>query len=59
MPVRKRTWVFVCVCCVSVCCGDHLCEFAMMCQVWMPLPETFCECYVCVCVYCVCEAHSA
>ena len=26
------------------------------CQVWMPLPQTSCECYVCECV-CVCEAH--
>ena len=26
---KKKTWVFVSVCCVCVCCGDHLCEFAM------------------------------
>ena len=30
MPVRKRPWVFVCVCCVCVRCGDHLCEFSMV-----------------------------
>ena len=27
MPVRKIPWVFVCVCCVGVCCGNLVCEF--------------------------------
>ena len=27
MLVRKRPWVFVCLCCVLLCCGDHIFEF--------------------------------
>ena len=30
MSVRKRPWVFVCLCCVSMCCEDHLCEIVMV-----------------------------
>ena len=29
MLIRKRPRVFVCLCCVYVCGGDHVCEFAM------------------------------
>ena len=28
MLLRKRPWVFVCLCCVCVCFGDLVCEFA-------------------------------
>ena len=56
---RKSPWLFVRVCCECMCCWDHLCEFAVARQVSMPLPETLCECYVCVSVWCVSEAHCA
>ena len=56
MPIGKRPWVFVCLCCGSVCCEDHL--------VWLfggavsiPLLQTYYKCcvYECVCL-CLCEA---
>ena len=28
MLLRKRPWVFVFLCCVCVCCGAHLFDFA-------------------------------
>ena len=31
MHVRKRPWVFVCLCCVRVCCGDYRYEIACVC----------------------------
>ena len=48
MPFRKRRWVFVCVCFVFECSGDHICDFFWQCEAWMTVPHTQCVC-VCVC----------
>ena len=56
MLVRKRLWVFFCICCVCVGCGDHVGEFARVgpsvdvCE--RPCVSAVCV-NVCVCV-CVC-----
>ena len=51
MCVRKNPGC-VCVCCVNLCCHEHVCELECG-QVWMTLIGALCECFVSV-YACVC-----
>ena len=51
MIVRKRQWVFVCLCCVLRVVGTTFVILLCQVQVWMPLPETLFESCVCECVF--------
>ena len=46
---KINPWVFLCLCCVHVCCADHVFEFAMA----IPRVDVSVFDIVCVCV-CVC-----
>ena len=55
MLVRKRPWVFVYLCCVPVCYGDYISEFARACPSVDASVKTLFELCVCECVsVCVC-----
>ena len=52
---KKKPRVFVCLCCVRVCFGDQVCQFARAGSSVDASLGTLCECCVCVRVFvCVC-----